>query len=169
MKHYTNMISALGGAMQICTVWQLIKEKDEGPSYYNARDIYGLAMELGGDEENLGENAFYSVSEEGAIGISMVYEYLTHWIFIPVDEPEIRDRELERLKIELEFDDAVDSGRMSEEQARDYYSPQYAKVTGQNIEIAQSSLENGFKYCRNCGKQIKMSAKFCRNCGNKCN
>ena len=176
MEHYANLISALGGAMPKCMVWQQVDDdKDKPNEYFNARDIFQLALQLGADEEEMDEDTFYIVSSEGAIGMAVKYDYLTLWMFIPVFDPVIHDRELERLKIELEFDDAVESGRMTEEQAAQEFSARYAQITGQPVELttpfrAEPSPEAGAtmsSFCRSCGQPLRQGAKFCLNCGAK--
>ena len=100
MDHYKNMMSALGGAMPKCMVWQRMDDDKEKPNeYFNARDIFQLALQVGADDEEMGEDTFYVVSSEGAIGMAIKYEYLTLWMFIPVFDEVIRERELQRLKI----------------------------------------------------------------------
>ena len=99
MKHYKNLMSALGDAMPMCLAWRLAGTED---NYFNARDVFTFA--LSDDEENkLNEGQFYVVSPEGAIGITSGYEYLTRWLFIPLDG-EVYDGEVARLKEELEYD-----------------------------------------------------------------
>ncbi|MBQ8934080.1 MAG: zinc ribbon domain-containing protein [Lachnospiraceae bacterium] len=99
MEHYKTILSALSGAMPKCMSW-VLAGTEEG---MNARDIFVFAMEQGGENEQLGENEFYVVSSEGAIGFTTKYEYLTRWIFIPT-EGEFREAEMQRLREELEFD-----------------------------------------------------------------
>ena len=101
MEHYKNLLSALAGAMPVCMVWLLAGTEDD---YFNARDVFAFALSEGGEEEELDEGQFYVVSAEGAIGLAVNYEYLTRWIFIPVDDKEITERELERMREELAYD-----------------------------------------------------------------
>ena len=99
MEHYKTILSALSGAMPKCMSW-VLAGTEEG---MNARDVFAFAMEQGGENEQLGENEFYVVSSEGAIGFATKYEYLTRWLFIPT-EGEFREAEMQRLREELEFD-----------------------------------------------------------------
>ena len=101
MEHYKNLLSALSGAMPVCMVWLLAGTED---NYFNARDVFAFALSEGGEEEEMEEGQFYVVSAEGAIGLAVNYEYLTSWIFIPVDDKEIVERELERMREELAYD-----------------------------------------------------------------
>ena len=70
MKHYKNLMSALGDAMPMCLAWRLVGTED---NYFNARDLFAFA--LADDEEDgaLKEVQFYVVSPEGAIGIASGY------------------------------------------------------------------------------------------------
>ena len=113
MKHYKTLMSALAGAMPVCMTWKLAGT-EEG---MNARDVYALALEEGGDEEKLPEQDFYVVSAEGAIGLTTRYEYLTRWIFIPVMGEE-KEKEMERLRAELRFDQETAAAEAAEAEAR---------------------------------------------------
>lgn len=99
MKHYKNLMSALGDAMPMCLAWRLTGTED---NYFNARDLFGFAL-TDDQEGTLKEGEFYLVSAEGAIGIASGYEYLVRWLFIPL-EGEVYEREVQRLKAELERD-----------------------------------------------------------------
>lgn len=101
MEHYKNLLSALGGAMPVCMVWLLAGTEED---YFNARDVFAFALSEGGEEEELEEGQFYVVSEEGAIGLAVDYEYQTRWIFIPVENEEVLEREWARLREEITYD-----------------------------------------------------------------
>ena len=100
MKHYKKLMSALGDAMPMCLAWRLTGTED---NYFNARDLFGFALSDDKGEGSLKEGQFYVVSAEGAIGIASGYEYLLRWLFIPL-EGEVYEREVQRLKAELEHD-----------------------------------------------------------------
>ena len=112
MKHYKNLMSALGDAMPVCLAWKLAGTDDD---YFNARDVFAFALSDEQDEGGLNEGQFYVVSSEGAIGISSGYEYLVRWLFIPL-EGQAYDREVFRLKQELENDTHPQSVPGSEQQ-----------------------------------------------------
>ena len=100
MKHYKNLMSALGDAMPVCLAWRLAGTED---NFFNARDLFAFALSDEEEEGNLKEGQFYVVSSEGAIGISSGYEYFVRWLFIPL-EGNTYDQEVMRLKQELEND-----------------------------------------------------------------
>ena len=100
MKHYKNLMSALGDAMPMCLAWRLVGTED---NYFNARDLFAFALADDEADGALKEGQFYLVSAEGAIGIASGYEYLVKWLFIPL-EGEVYEQEILRLKEELERD-----------------------------------------------------------------
>ena len=100
MKHYKNLMSALGDAMPVCLAWRLAGTED---NFFNARDLFAFALSDEEEEGSLKEGQFYVVSSEGAIGISSGYEYFVRWLFIPL-EGNAYDQEVMRLKQELEND-----------------------------------------------------------------
>ncbi len=148
MKHYKTLMNALAGAIPVCMTWKLAGT-EEG---MNARDVYALALEEGGDEEELPEQDFYVVSAEGAIGLTTRYEYLTRWLFIPVTGEE-KEREMERLRAELRFDQETAE---AEAKAR-------AAVQSAQPEMQPQSAPK--RFCTSCGKPLNPGVKFCRNCG----
>ena len=83
---------------------------------------------------------FFIVTIEGAIGLSFGQEWLTQWLFIPMEPCEERDRMMEQLKEKLE----------QHEQQEDREQP-----TPQPV----------MKFCTHCGKPINPAMKFCTNCG----
>lgn len=164
MKHYKTLMNALAGAMPVCMTWKLAGT-EEG---MNARDVYALALEEGGDEEKLPEQDFYVVSAEGAIGLTTRFEYLTRWIFIPVMGEE-REKEMERLRSELKFD-----RDMAEREAAEMEAGSKAEA-GVKVGTSAGSVEGNWEtartaaphFCSNCGNPLNQGAKFCRHCGCK--
>ena len=166
MKHYKTLMNALAGAMPVCMTWKLAGT-EEG---MNARDVYALALEEGGDDEQLPEQDFYVVSAEGAIGLTTRYEYLTRWIFIPVTGEE-KEKEMERLRAELRFDQETAAAEAAEAEAQ---AAAEAKAGAEAEEAARLEAEEqpqirpaAKRFCTSCGKPLNPGAKFCRNCGAK--
>ncbi|MBQ1423851.1 MAG: zinc ribbon domain-containing protein [Lachnospiraceae bacterium] len=177
MKHYKTLMNALAGAMPVCMTWKLAGT-EEG---MNARDVYALALEEGGDDEQLPEQDFYVVSAEGAIGLTTRYEYLTRWIFIPVTGEE-KEKEMERLRAELRFDQetAAAEAAAAEAAEAEAQAAAEAKAGAEAEEAARKEAEArravetqpeirpaAKRFCTSCGKPLNPGAKFCRNCGAK--
>ncbi len=185
MEHYENLISALGGAMGKCLAWQIVEETTEEERaaerikssrdgrfvpdrFYNARDLLGLSLELGGETEDIGDTVRYVVSDEGAIGMDPGYEFLTKWLFIPITDEVLREKVISRMMVELEYDEAIENG-MSEAEARAAFSEKYAIVTGQQIENKtdnKAEEKEQKRFCKKCGAKLSSSYKFCKKCGN---
>ena len=137
MKHYKNLMSALGDAMPMCLAWKLAGTED---NYFNARDLFAFALSDDKEEGSLKEGQFYVVSAEGAIGIASGYEYLVSWLFIPL-EGDVYEQEVLRLRKELEND--------AQPEPVPQPMPQPAKM----------------RFCGTCGSPIDREAKFCPFCG----
>ena len=100
--HYHYMTQALAIASQSTSVWRLT---DSGTAF-TLLDLFEFVKKR--DEENpLDEEQFYMVSCEGAIGLSPGLEFLTKWIFIPMEPCEERDRLMEQMKAKLQEEKAV--------------------------------------------------------------
>ena len=162
MKHYKTLMSALAGAMPVCMTWKLAGT-EEG---MNALDVYALALEEGGDEEELPEQDFYVVSAEGAIGLTTRYEYLTRWIFIPVMGEE-KEKEMERLRAELRFDRDTAAAEAAEAEAHAAAEAEAQARAQAEAEARPKIQPAGSRFCTSCGKPLNPGAKFCRSCGAK--
>ena len=160
MKYYKTLMNALAGAIPICMTWKLAGT-EEG---MNARDVYALALEEGGDDEQLGEQEFYVVSAEGAIGLTVCYEYLTRWLLIPV-EGEEKEKEMERLRSELKFDHDMAHREASETEVQ---PGSFDGAFHGEQEMSQPGVQPAApRFCTNCGNPLNPGAKFCRHCGSK--
>lgn len=189
MEHYKNLLSALGGAMPVCMVWLLAGTEED---YFNARDVFAFALSEGGEEEKLDEGQFYVVSEEGAIGLAVDYEYQTRWIFIPVENEEVLEREWARLREEITYDREHKDDESREEyadmpqeqvltpppmvsQARQNMPPQpqvpapppMMSQPQQNMQPQGQSIppQGKSRFCMQCGFRLNANSKFCPKCG----
>lgn len=192
MEHYKNLLSALGGAMPVCMVWLLAGTEED---YFNARDVFAFALSEGGEEEKLDEGQFYVVSEEGAIGLAVDYEYQTRWIFIPVENEEVLEREWARLREEITYDREHKDDEPREEyadmpqeqvltpqpsmQLQDQpippqpsmqlqgqpIPPQPMQPQGQSIPPQPMQPQGKNRFCMQCGFQLNANSKFCPKCG----
>ena len=122
--HFHYMMQALAVAMTRTMVWRIVG--DGTP--YTMKEIFEFAKKE--DEENeLQEGYFYMVSREGAIGLSPGLEYLTQWIFVPMEpckerdflERRMREQLLEEEAMEQAVSQAVDKGIAKERSAKKYY------------------------------------------------
>ena len=134
------------------------------------------------------------VSAEGAIGLAVNYEYLTSWIFIPVDDKEIVERELERMREELAYDKEHENDEPGEDtegyepaeeeqpippqpsmQPQGQPIPPQPSVQPQGQPIPPQPLmqpqnqpiqpQGQKRFCMQCGFQLKANSKFCPKCG----
>lgn len=89
--HY--LMQALALAMQRCQVWRLAGTD----SVFTLIEIFNFAKAYD-EEHELPEGQFYRTTVEGAIGICLGAEYLTQWVFTPMEPGAERDALLEELK-----------------------------------------------------------------------
>ena len=94
--HYPYLMQALVMAVSSCVVWRLVDSDD----IFTMIDVFNFAKQW--DEEHpLKNGEFYLVSAEGAIGISPGAEWLTKWLFIPMEAGAERDEFLQKLQKQL--------------------------------------------------------------------
>ncbi len=97
--HY--LMQALALAMQRCQVWRLAGTD----SVFTLIEIFNFAKAYDAEHE-LAEGQFYRTTVEGAIGVCLGVEYLTQWLFTPMEPGAERDALLEELKQKLDAMDA---------------------------------------------------------------
>lgn len=93
--HY--LMQALALAMQRCQVWRLAGTD----SVFTLIEIFNFAKAYD-EEHELPEGQFYRTTVEGAIGVCLGVEYLTQWLFTPMEPGAERDALLEELKQKLD-------------------------------------------------------------------
>ena len=99
--HY--LMQALALAMQRCQVWRLTDTGD----VFTLIELFNFAKAY--DESNpLPEDQFYRVTVEGAIGLCMGAEYLTKWLFTPMEPGPLHDAYLQELQEKLDEMAAVE-------------------------------------------------------------
>lgn len=157
--HYPYMMQALTIAMQHCMVWR-IKESGEAVTF---EDLFTLAKQQ--DEEHpLKEGAFYMVTSEGAIGLSPGLEYLTEWIFIPMEPCEERDQLLQETIEELKRQEAEEAGDKKTVDKETVDKEQPANDP-QPTDNQQANREK--RFCTHCGAPLIEGNLFCVKCGTK--
>ncbi len=101
--HYRTLTQALAVAMPKCIIW---RETGEGTPI-SVKELYDFARKQ--DEESpLSPEQFYMVSREGAIGISPGLEWLTRWMFIPMEPGQEWDFVFRNMQEELQTEAAVE-------------------------------------------------------------
>ena len=105
--HYRTLEQAVVVASLKCLVW---REVEEGKPY-TLKDFIEYVKNYDG-EHPLRPEQFYMVSREGAIGISPGLEWMTVWIFIPMEPCKERDfalrNMLEEYHTETEVEEALE-------------------------------------------------------------
>lgn len=127
-------------------------------------------------EHPLKEHYFYMVTREGAIGISPGLEWLTTWMFVPMEDCKERDFMLMKMREDLMTEravrEAVDKA-VTEGLAREQAAKEQAVPVGDGspvstpVEAPQPapSTPRTLKFCTNCGTKVMPGNKFCTNCG----
>ena len=176
--HYPTLIHALAVAMPKCIVW---RETEEGTPI-TAKDLYEFAKKH--DEEHpLNPEQFYMVSREGAIGLSPGLEWLTKWMFIPMEPTQERDFHIYMMQEELQMEaaaekaveEAVTKGLAAEKAAKEAAAKAAAVVpppipptaTTASVPPAPPSISEAqaMNFCPFCGTKLPAGSKFCSNCG----
>lgn len=131
--HYPFMLQALAIAIQKCMVWRM--KEDGAPVTYLT--LFQLAKEQ--DENNsLPAGSFYMVSREGAIGLCPGVEYMTEWIFVPMEPCDERDRL---------FEETLEAIKKMEEDTDEQVATHF--------------------FCTQCGARLIEGNAFCTECGAK--
>lgn len=127
-------------------------------------------------EHPLKEHYFYMVTREGAIGISPGLEWLTTWMFVPMEDCKERDFMLMKMREDLMTEravrEAVDKA-VTEGLAREKAAKEQAVPVGDGspvstpVEAPQPapSSPKALKFCPNCGTKVMPGNKFCTHCG----
>lgn len=136
--HY--LMQALALAMQRCQVWRLVDTGD----VFTLMELFEFAKAYDA-EHPLSEGQFYRTTVEGAIGLCLKVEYLTKWLFTPMEPGKERDALLLELK-----------GKMEQLELQETMEQQQPPV---------ETPRNNF--CTNCGTKLKPNAKFCPHCGTR--
>jgi len=172
--HYRTFSHALAIAMQKCFVWR----ETENGTPYTAKELLAFAQTQE-TEHPLQPEQYYMVSREGAIGLSPGLEWMTTWMFIPMEPCKERDfafrNMMEELHTESEVEKAIEKavqeGLAREKAAKEQAATaQPAPDNGQSgaagVSVNGQSETPAFQFCPYCGAQIVYGAKFCGNCGN---
>lgn len=175
--HTPSLTHALSIAMaRGIMVW---REAEEGTPF-SAYELFEFAKRQ--DEEHpLEEPRFYMVTRDGAIGISPGLEWMTRWMFVPMEDCKERDFMLLKMREDLERDravraaveKAVTEGLAKEKAAKEKGIKEQAVPVGDGspvstpVEAPQPapSAPKALKFCPNCGAKVMPGNKFCTHCG----
>lgn len=177
--HYHKMMQALAVAMQRSVVWR----ETESGTPITAKELYEFCLKHD-EEKSLRPEQFYMVSREGAIGLSPGLEWMTTWMFLPMEPCKERDfafrNMMEELHTESEVEKAIEKA-VQEGLAREKAAQQQPAAAPQPPaqpvavepasapEVAEPAPEPAqtFIFCPYCGTKLSADVKFCSNCGNK--
>lgn len=102
LGHYKLLTQALAVSMTRCWVW---RETAQGVPY-TLKELFEFAKKVDA-EQPLSGHQFYMVSREGAIGLSPGLEWMTKWMFIPMEPGKERDFLVRKMREELQTERAV--------------------------------------------------------------
>lgn len=134
-NHYRSLTEALAMAMTKCIVW---RETEKGTPV-SAKQLFDFCQKYDA-EHPLREEEFYMVSREGAIGISPGLEWLTRWMFIPMEPCKERDFAFRKMQEDIREE-------LQEEQK------------------AEAAPDLAPKFCTHCGAKLALNSRFCTSCG----
>ena len=163
--HYRMMTQALAVAMPKCVVW---RETDNGTPV-TAKELFEFCRKH--DEEHpLRPEQFYMVSREGAIGLSPGLEWMTTWMFLPMEPCKERDfafrNMMEELHTESEVEKAVEEA-VQRGLAAEKAAKQAAAAPSASAPTPEPVTEvEEMNFCPFCGTKLPAGSKFCSNCGN---
>lgn len=161
VRHRSTLADALTLAMEQCLVWREVGSRKP----FSAKELYLFA--LWHDEEHpLTGHQYYMVTREGAIGISPGLEWLTTWMFVPMEDCRERDFIMLKMRDELKEELALRKTEEPMQPSEELHSaqpPQPPTVVPQPPKPKAVTL----RFCTNCGAKIVPGNKFCIQCGTR--
>ena len=94
---YHYMIQAVVVAVSLCKVW---RADDETQEPYSVQKLAEYASMCDSHAPLVGEQ-YYVVTREGAIGLCPGQEYLTEWLFVPMEPCPVRDEMMRQLDAQI--------------------------------------------------------------------
>lgn len=152
--HYAYMTQALGIALNRTPAWRLAK--DGSPC--SLLDVFTFAKSYDETHPRKAKDpSFFCVSFEGAIGYSATgLEYMTSWIFLPMEPGKERDALVKQT--------AEEYRKAEEELAARKAAAEAAKKPAPEAEKKPAAPQ--IQFCPHCGAPVKNpNAKFCGSCG----
>lgn len=189
--HTPSFTQALAVAMERdVLVWREV----ETGTPYSLKELFEFAQRQ--DKEHpLTGHQYYYVTTEGAIGISPGLEWLTTWMFVPMEDCQERDFMLLKMREDLQaehaareaVEQAVTEGLAKEKAAKAAPAPKPAPkpVSAPKPKPAPVPAGGGspvskpaeapkpeppapaLNFCPNCGARVVPGNKFCTQCGHR--
>lgn len=94
---YPFMMQAVLVAVNLCKAWRADDETNEPYSVLQLAEYARLCD----SQAPLVEGQYYMVTREGAIGLCPGQEYLTEWLFVPMEPCPLRDEMLRQLDAQI--------------------------------------------------------------------
>lgn len=179
--HTRTFTQALDVAVTRCMVWR--EMETETP--YSAMELLEFAQKV--DQEHpLDGHKFYMVTTDGAIGISPGLEWLTTWMFVPMEDCQERDFILRKMQEDLQSATETREAPQPEtqeaaEQAETVATESEKKEQSEKSEKTEQSEKSEKKeksekteqavpkralnFCPYCGARVLPANKFCTQCG----
>lgn len=137
--HTPSLTHALSIAM---TRGSMVWREAETGTPFSLKELFEFAKQQ--DRKHLQkEPRYYLVTTEGAIGISPGQEWLTQWMFVPMEDCQEHDFMMAKMREDLQIDKAVTEG------------------------LAKEKVKPTLNFCPNCGTKLIPGNKFCIQCGHR--
>lgn len=156
--HTPSLTQALSVAIaRDIMVW---REAETGMPY-SAKELFEFALRQ--DREHpLTGHQYYMVTCEGAIGISPGLEWMTTWMFVPMEDCQERDFMLMKMREDLQ---AERDASEAEEQAAAAPPPPPVPPVPEFAGGGSPASTTQMNFCPNCGAKLVPGTKFCTQCG----
>lgn len=178
--HTRTLTQALDVAVTRCMVWR--ETETEKP--YSAMELLEFAQRL--DQEHpLDGHKYYMVTTDGAIGISPGLEWLTTWMFVPMEDCQERDFILRKMQEDLQC--ATETREAPQPETQQAPQPETQQAAEQAETVAtesekkeqseqsekkeksekkeQAVPKRALNFCPYCGARVLPANRFCTQCG----
>lgn len=172
--HTPSLTQALAVAMERdVLVW---REAETGTPY-SLKELFEFAQRQ--DKEHpLTGHQYYMVTTEGAIGISPGLEWLTEWMFVPMEDCQECDFMLMKMREDLQAEHAASETEkktkgqaIAEEQSAPV--PPVPPAPPSSVPASPASVSPSpaspaqMNFCPNCGVKLVPGNRFCTQCGHR--
>ena len=160
--HTPSLTQALDVAVTRCMVW---REAESGTPY-SAMELLEFAQRQ--DKEHpLDGHKYYMVTTDGAIGISPGLEWLTTWMFVPMEDCQERDFILRKMKEEVQSKPEVKEATTPPPTPVAPEPPKKEPVKAEPPKEDSSAAmpKRALNFCPYCGVKVLPTNNFCTHCG----